>query len=251
MTPATRRLHEVTRSGRPLLVCYLPVGDPAAACATPAFYAEHGVDVVEAGIGVVDPVLDGPEVAGSMRRAMDAGIRGQAAADRLRDDLAAAGDPAAVWMSYAAGATAGLDVVATSGAGAVLLPDADPLGLDRDAARHGLSAVAFCDHEPTAEQLAAAAGTQAYTMLAAASGVTGERATVGGDNAALITRVRAAGGDAPVVLGFGLSTPDHARAARDLGADGVVVGSACVRAARAGADELGRLLSGLRAALGG
>lgn len=251
MNAAARRLHEVTRSGRPLLVCYLPVGDPATACATPAFYAEHGVDVVEAGIGVADPVLDGPEVAGSMRRALDAGFRGAAAAERLRADLAAGDDPAAVWMSYAADGTAGPDVAATSGAGAVLLPDADPLALARDAAAHGLSAVAFCDHEPTDAQLAAASATRAYTMLAAVPGVTGERTEVGADNAALVHRVRAAGGDAPVVLGFGLSTPDHARAARDLGADGVVVGSACIRAARAGADELGRLLTGLRAALDG
>ncbi len=251
MNAAARRLHRVTRSGRPLLVCYLPVGDPLAGCATPAFYAEHGVDVVEAGIGVADPGLDGPEVAGSMRRALDAGCGGRSAADRLRADLATAGDPPAVWMSYAAGGTAGLDVVATSGVGAVLLPDTDPAALDRDAAAHGLAAVAFCDHAPTPAQLATAAATQAYTMLAAASGVTGERDAVGADNAAVLARVRAAGGDAPVVLGFGLSTPEHARAARDLGADGVVVGSACIRAARAGADQLGRLLTGLRAALDG
>ncbi len=251
MNAAARRLHAVTRAGRPLLVCYLPVGDPDTACATPAFYVEHGVDVVEAGVAVPDPVLDGPEVAASMRRALGAGGGGADAADLLREGLAAADDPATVWMSYVAGATVGLDVVVGSGAGAVLMPDTDPQALARAATGAGLSAVAFCDHEPTPDQLRAAAETSAYTMLAAASGVTGERAVVGADNAELVRRVRAAGGDAPVLLGFGLSTPDHVRAALDLGADGAIVGSACVRAARAGAAELGRLLTGLRAALDG
>jgi tryptophan synthase alpha chain len=48
-------------------------------------------------------------------------------------------------------------------------------------------------------------------------------------------RVRAHA-DVPVALGFGISTPEHARAAADAGADGVIVGSRLVRAAIEAAD---------------
>jgi len=54
--------------------------------------------------------------------------------------------------------------------------------------------------------------------------------------------------DVPLYAGFGISTPEHARAAGEL-VDGVVVGSRAVEAAEAGADELARFVESLRTAL--
>lgn len=248
---AADRLSSTTagRSGR-LLVCYLPVGDPEASCATPAFYAEHGVDVVEAGLPVPDPVLDGPEVSSSMARAIAAETDARTATDSLRDGLAFATEVACVWMSYHPTPDRGyLDRVRASGAGGILLPDTDQVALVGLTTASGLAAVPFLDHTPSEAQVEAAAQATSYVMVAAANGVTGERATVAPDNGTLIESLRARGVTAPILLGFGLSSPDHVRQAMALGADGVVVGSACVRAAREGAASLSRLLGDLRGAL--
>jgi len=56
----------------------------------------------------------------------------------------------------------------------------------------------------------------------------------------------------PVAVGFGISTPEHARQAADAGADGVIVGTRLVRAAGEGGDApaavsavVGELAAGL------
>lgn len=252
MTAAASLAAAIGSASRRLLVCYLPVGDPETAGATAARYAEHGVDVIEAGLAVADPVFDGPEVAASMRRAMAAGVHGPAGARCLAGQLAAVDGPAAIWMSYHSDPDDDyLGTVASAGVGGVLLPDADPAALHERATARGLHAVPFLDHEPRADQLAAARAARSYVMLAAASGVTGARADVGGDNREVLAAVRAEGVTAPVALGFGISSGEQARIAAGLGADGVVVGSACVRAARAGPAHLDRLLTELREALDG
>ena len=65
-------------------------------------------------------------------------------------------------------------------------------------------------------------------------------------NAARIAELRTKGVGAPIVLGFGISNGEQARAAVGLGADGVVVGSAALRAALRGEAELSALLNDLR-----
>jgi tryptophan synthase alpha chain len=54
--------------------------------------------------------------------------------------------------------------------------------------------------------------------------------------------------DVPLYAGFGISTPDHARAAAEL-VDGIVVGSRAVEAAEQGPSELARFVGSLRGAL--
>jgi tryptophan synthase alpha chain len=80
-------------------------------------------------------------------------------------------------------------------------------------------------------------------------GVTGERATVSGTAGVLAKRLKAAT-DTPVVMGFGISTPEQAVAAA-AEADGVVVASALMRAVLDGASvaEVGVQVAQLRAAL--
>jgi tryptophan synthase alpha chain len=239
-------------SSPPLLICYLPVGDPAASSATVRVYREHGVDIIEAGIPVENPLLDGPEVANSMARAIAAGVTDElVAAEVLGEQLDTAGKPPAVWMSYRADPDATyLNHVASSGAAMVLLPDADPVELVKRADNAGLRAVPFLSHPPQEDQIESAhAASSDYVMVAAAPGVTGERATLGGDNALILKDLRQRGITAPLGLGFGISRPANVRAALEAGADGVIVGSACVRAAREGEQQLSTFLTELREAL--
>ncbi len=69
--------------------------------------------------------------------------------------------------------------------------------------------------------------SRGFVYAVSRTGVTGERDTLSSDAAGLVGRLKALT-DAPVALGFGLSTPEQVRAAAEV-ADGVVVGSAIVR----------------------
>jgi tryptophan synthase alpha chain len=93
----------------------------------------------------------------------------------------------------------------------------------------------------------AAAETDGWLYLVTVTGTTGARAQLSPELAPLVARARAAT-DLPLYAGFGISTPEQARAAAEL-ADGVVVGSAAVLAAEEGAAELEALVRSLRAAL--
>jgi tryptophan synthase alpha chain len=86
-----------------------------------------------------------------------------------------------------------------------------------------------------------------FVYLISRLGVTGERATLPEDLPATVARLRAAT-TLPLCIGFGISTPEQARTAAELG-DGVVVGSAIVRAAGQSIDEAVALVASMRAAL--
>lgn len=250
MTTPLDRVRATAEAPRPQLVCYLPVGDPETAAATAIRYDEHGVDIIEAGIAVPQPLLDGPDVTASMHRARSGGVHGAVAAETLAAQLRTAQGLAAVWMSYCSKPDGDyLAMVASAGVGGLLLPDADPADLDDRARAHELRGVPFLSHHPDRSQVRMALAADSYVMVAADSGRTGVRESVGTDNGRLLADLRAAGVSARMLLGFGISGHDQVRAALELGADGVVVGSACIQAARAGGPELSRLLAELRGAL--
>jgi tryptophan synthase alpha chain len=77
----------------------------------------------------------------------------------------------------------------------------------------------------------AAKNCDAYVMLQAAPGITGPRSSLDAGNSERIRRLRAAGVRQPILLGFGIGTPEQAHAAIQMGADGVIIGSMCVRKA--------------------
>jgi tryptophan synthase alpha chain len=100
----------------------------------------------------------------------------------------------------------------------------------------------------TDERLRLAAGeTDGWLYLVTVTGTTGARAELSPALAGLVERARAVT-EAPLYAGFGISTPDHARAAAEL-ADGVVVGSRAVEVAEEGPGALGEYVASLREAL--
>jgi tryptophan synthase alpha chain len=86
-----------------------------------------------------------------------------------------------------------------------------------------------------------------FVYLISRLGVTGVRDELASDLPQTVARLRGAT-DLPVCVGFGISRPEHARAVAGL-ADGVVVGSAIVRAANEGVSSAVKLAESLRAAM--
>jgi tryptophan synthase alpha chain len=93
----------------------------------------------------------------------------------------------------------------------------------------------------------AADTTDGWLYLVTVTGTTGARAELAPSLAPLAERARGLTG-VPLYAGFGISTPDHARAAAEL-VDGVVVGSRAVEAAEEGAASLAAFVGSLRQAI--
>lgn len=245
--------------GRPAVVCYVPLGDPILPPGVMLdAYADAGVDVLEVGIPSRDPWLDGAEVTESMARALDAGVDAAWVGRTLahwRAGRVAGGraTPATLWFGYPEMPLGPIeDAAATRSIDALLLIDpqhhAEGAALDGRLAELGVARCAFLPWDPSPRDLASASGATGYVMVQARPGVTG----VGGTPADPRPLVRVARGTAPgrpVVAGFGIGDPTDVTRVLRSGVDGVVVGSACLRAIRdRGVDGLRALLGAIVAA---
>ncbi|WP_090033817.1 tryptophan synthase subunit alpha [Cellulomonas marina] len=223
--------------GRAALVGYLPVGFPDVPGSVEAVrtMVAAGVDVVELGMPYSDPLMDGPVIQHAVERALAGGTRVR---DTLRavEQVADAGAPVLVmtyWnlvLRYGVEAWA-RDLAAAGGAG-LITPDLVPdEGADWLAAadEHGLDRVFLVAPSSTPERLASTvAASRGFVYAASTMGVTGVRAEVGSQAERLVEDTRAAGA-ARVCVGLGVSTPAQAAEVATY-ADGVIVGSALVRA---------------------
>jgi tryptophan synthase alpha chain len=145
-----------------------------------------------------------------------------------------------------------VESVLESGVDGFLVPDfaAKHTQLARQLERRGVTFIRFLTHDPSVrEVLTTAQEARGYVMLQANPGPTGAKPRVLPDNTTVISLLRRLGLEAPLALGIGISTPEQARAAIAMGADGVIIGSSIVEAMLKGSASLRRLLRGLRQAL--
>lgn len=260
--PSTSRtaatLDRLAGEGRAALVGYLPLGFPDVAGSVRAAQAmvAAGVDVIELGLPYSDPVMDGPVIQAAVDHALSHGTRVRDAFGAV-EQIAATGAPVLVmtyWnpvLRYGVDAFA-RDLAAAGGAGLItpdLIPDEGRDWLDASAA-HDLDRVFLVAPSSTPERLAmTAAASRGFVYAASTMGVTGERTTVGAKAEQLVADTRAAGAER-VCVGLGVSRPEQAR---DIAryADGVIVGSAFVRALAgaeseaAGLDAVAAVAAGL------
>jgi tryptophan synthase alpha chain len=208
---------------------------------------DGGADIVEIGFPFSDPLADGPVIRRAAERALARGMRTRACLDvlaRTRDELP---ETPLIPMTYASLLEAyGWDRFAAdaAAAGATSLIIADlPAGDRPDLRRVQLVAPTSTD----ARIRLAGEETDGWLYLVTVAGTTGARDDLSPALAGLVERARAAT-DVPLYAGFGISTPEHARAAAEL-ADGVVVGSRALLAAEDGADALREYVASLRSAL--
>ena len=239
----------------PLLITYFPLADASVPVDLLDLYVDAGVDVVEFGWPAREPYLDGTDVRNSMARAARGDPR--SAFDAARQQLSRRQRaPRRLIMTYAEERHPALvDPAFFSGVDAMLVvaPAGDTLREDIEAKARGAGAAlaAFVTLPISSPAIARAKRAGEYVMLQAAAGLTGPRNAFDPDNGVRIDQLRAQGITAPIALGFGISNGEQARAAVDSGANGVVVGSAVLRAALSGRAELAALLKQLREGLDG
>ena len=208
---------------------------------------EGGADGIELGFPFSDPLADGPVVRRAGERALALGMRTAACLECLAA-VRARVDVPLIPMTYASLLEAyGYDRFEADArsAGATSLIVAD-LPVD---GRPELRRVQLVAPTSTDDRIRAAGEvTDGWLYLVTVAGTTGPRETLSPALAGLVARARELAPAVPLYAGFGISTPEQARAAGEL-ADGVVVGSAAVLAAEEGPERLRNYVASLRRAL--
>jgi tryptophan synthase alpha chain len=235
---------------RTALVIYLVIGEPSVEdsleCARAALDA--GADILELGVPFSDPTADGHVIAAAAYRAIKQGGSLPAALEVARG-LRQHSQAPLVLFSYvnpvlAFGESKLIQAAGEIGVDGLLLVDLPPeegAELRSGAARAGLSVVPLVapttDREREPRVLAGASGFVYYVSV---TGVTGSAqaplAQAGRDAAALQARA-----GLPVVVGFGIRTPEQAREVAATGVRGVVVGTEVVRVIAEAKDRAARV----------
>ena len=215
------------------LAIYLMAGPGVPKLARAA--VDGGADVVEIGFPFSDPLADGPVIRAAAERALAAGMRTEACLECLAETRRRVDVPL-VPMTYASlleahGYERFQKDARAAGATSLIVADL-PIEAEPELRRVQLVA-------PTtpAERLELAAQrTDGWLYLVSVTGTTGPRESLSPQAAELVRRTREVT-DVPLLLGFGISTPEQAAEAA-AHADGVVVGSRAVQVAEEGPKAL-------------
>jgi tryptophan synthase alpha chain len=243
------RFAQLKKEGRSAFVTFLMAGDPdpetslAIIKAMPA----AGADVIEIGMPFTDPMADGPSIQAAGLRALKGGMTLKKTLQLVRDFRKDDAATPLVLMGYynpiyiygvdkflADAKTAGVD-----GLIIVDLPPEEDTELCLPALKAGLNFIRLATPTTDDKRLPAVlANTSGFVYYVAITGITGAAAAdsrVVGD---AVTRIKRHT-DLPVCVGFGIKTPEAARAIAER-ASGAVVGTALVDVLRSSLDSEGR-----------
>jgi tryptophan synthase alpha chain len=250
----SKRFEELKAQGRRALVPYITAGHPDTERTIELLNGlqDAGADVIELGLPFSDPMADGPVIQASSQRALELGMN----FDRLLT-LVSRAKPRVpiVLFTYlnpllAAGDDA-LTRAADAGISGLLLTDL-PVGSDPELeARIGEGPLSFirlvAPTTPQDRMKEIAEHGSGFVDLISRLGVTGVRDDLPVELPATVQRLREAT-TLPVCVGFGVSRPEQAAQIAKI-ADGVVAGSAIVRAAGEDVKKAVALAASLRAAI--
>lgn len=192
-----------------------------------------GSDGVEIGIPFSDPVADGLTLQRANERALRAGAGLETALELARAARALSSTAPIVFMSYynpilAAGEQAFCWAAAAAGADGLIVADLPPEecgSLRAACVEAGLDYILMLAPTSTAARISYVVSlAQGFIYCVSLVGVTGARTILSGNLAAFLAGVRAAT-PLPLLVGFGISRPEHVSAVRGQ-AEGVVVASA-------------------------
>ncbi|HEY2247287.1 MAG TPA: tryptophan synthase subunit alpha [Bradyrhizobium sp.] len=243
------RFAQLKKQGRSAFVTFLMAGDPDPATSLAIIKAmpKAGADIIEIGMPFTDPMADGPSIQAAGLRALKAGMTLRKTLELVRGFRTGDDATPIVLMGYynpiyiygvdkflADAKSAGVD-----GLIIVDLPAEEDDELCVPALKAGLNFIRLATPTTDDKRLPAVlANTSGFVYYVSITGITGAGAAdskVAGDAVARIKRHT----KLPVCVGFGIRTPDTARAIAER-ADGAVVGTALVDALRGSLDADGK-----------
>ena len=196
-----------------------------------------GASLIEIGIPFSDPIAEGPVIQAANERALSTGVTTDdifEMVQRLRTGNDALTIPL-VFMTYlnpiyVYGVESFMKRCEEVGVQGVIVPDCpfeEKQELSIEAKAHGVSVISLI--APTSEQRIKdiAADAEGFVYCVSSLGVTGMRSDIKTDIASIVQQIRQYT-DIPIAVGFGISTPDQAKAMAHV-SDGAIVGSAIVK----------------------
>ena len=243
MTRIDDTFARLRRTGKKAFVSYTMAGDPDfdSSLALMRGLPGAGVDIIELGVPFTDPMADGPTIQLAGQRALAAGqtlLRTLAMVRAFRTGDATT--PIVLMGYYNPIYARGVDrfLLEAKEAGidgliVVDLPPEEDAELCLPAQRAGLNFIRLATPTTDAKRLPRVLqNTSGFVYYVSITGITGAAAAQAADVAPEVARIKAST-SLPVIVGFGISTPDQARAIASV-ADGCVVGSAIVKEIGAG-----------------
>lgn len=244
-TRIDRRFASLRAEDRAALVTFMTAGDPdlKTSSAILAGLAEAGADVIELGVPFSDPMADGPAIQLSSQRALKAGMTLKKVLAMVSDFRRSDSDTPIVLMGYynpiyIYGVEAFLLEAKKAGVDGLIIVDLPPeeeAELAKPAADAGINFIYLT--APTSDDVRlprVLAGASGFVYYVSITGITGTTSAAATDVEAAVGRIKKHT-DLPVVVGFGIKTPEGARDVASV-SDGAVVGSALVETIR----EIGR-----------
>jgi tryptophan synthase alpha chain len=247
------RFAELKREGRSAFVSFVMAGDPDAATSLGIIKAlpKAGADMIEIGMPFTDPMADGPSIQAAGLRALKAGMT-------LKKTLALVGEfrrdddaTPLVLMGYynpiyIYGVDRFLSDAKAAGVDGLIIVDL-PAEQDEElclpALKAGLNFIRLATPTTDDKRLPAVlANTSGFVYYVSITGITGAAAADSKVVAEAVARIKRHT-ELPVCVGFGIKTPDAARAIAER-ANGAVVGTALVDALRASLDADGHATAG-------
>lgn len=223
--------------GQAAFVAYIAAGDPDIDTTLDIVLALEaaGADVIELGLPFSDPLADGIVNQMAAQRALDAGATTAKIIDLIRHIRQKSEVPLVLFTYLNPVYTYGYERfhadAAAAGADGVLLLDLPPDEEKQNAeltSAHGLKHIRLIAPTTPDERISTlAAASEGFIYYVSRAGVTGVQSELSAGIAGQVAKIKAAT-DVPVVVGFGISTPEQS-ATVAAAADGVVVGSAIVK----------------------
>ncbi|MGJ8544570.1 MAG: tryptophan synthase subunit alpha [Sulfitobacter sp.] len=237
MTRIDDKFAKLKADGKKAFVAYIMAGDPDFDRSLEIMRGmpAAGVDIIELGMPFTDPMADGPTIQLAGQRSLEAGMTLQKTLDMARafrqDDTTT---PIVLMGYYNPVYSMGVDkfLIAAKDAGIdgliiVDLPPEEDSELCLPAQKAGLNFIRLATPTTDDKRLPRVAqNTSGFIYYVSITGITGSAEADAGDVAPEVTRIQNASG-LPVIVGFGINSPEKSRAIAQV-ADGVVVGSAIV-----------------------
>jgi tryptophan synthase alpha chain len=243
MTRIDAKFADLKAKGKKAFVSYVMAGDPDfdRSLEIVKGLPGAGVDIIELGQPFTDPMADGPTIQLAGQRALDGGMtlkRTLALATEFRKD----DDTTPIVLMgyynpiYSMGVPAFLTAAKAAGIDGLIIVDLPPeedTELCLPAQEAGLNFIRLATPTTDDHRLKRVAqNTSGFVYYVSITGITGAAEADAGDVSPAVERIRAATG-LPVIVGFGVNTPEKSHAIAEV-ADGVVVGSAIVSQIAAG-----------------
>ncbi|MCF6232624.1 MAG: tryptophan synthase subunit alpha [Rhodobacteraceae bacterium] len=237
MTRIDAKFAELSAAGKKAFVSYIMAGDPDfdTSLAIVKGLPGAGVDIIELGLPFTDPMADGPTIQLAGQRALAAGMTLDRTLELVADFRKSDDTTPIVLMGYYnpvynQGVDTFLQKARAAGVDGLIIVDLPPeedSELCLPAQEAGLNFIRLATPTTDDKRLPTVLqNTSGFVYYVSITGITGSAEADSGDVGPEVARIKAQT-DLPVIVGFGINTPEKSRAIAGI-ADGVVVGSAIV-----------------------